>query len=212
MKQRSLPAATRRMVLDILKREGPQDAEFLAQQLDITAMAVRQHLYALQDEGLISWESEAQGRGRPKKLWALTEDAEKFFPDAHQDLAVELIGAIQSMEGGKIMAQLLEARGAQQVIRYKKALDAQDGLKAKVEGLAKIRSKEGYMADTEAKDGAFYLYENHCPICSAARACSGICANELDVFQTALGSKYYVTREDHILAGARRCAYRIEER
>ncbi|MGD8325674.1 MAG: ArsR family transcriptional regulator [Sphingomonadales bacterium] len=212
MKQRSLPAATRRTILDLLKREGPQDAEFLAQQLNITAMAVRQHLYALQDEGLISWESEAQGRGRPKKLWALTEGAEKFFPDAHQDLAVELIEAIQTMEGGKVMAKLLETRGAQQVTRYKKALDAYDSLKAKAQGLAKLRSKEGYMADIEVKDGVLYLYENHCPICSAARACSGICANELDVFQTALGAKYRVTREDHILAGARRCAYRIEER
>lgn len=45
----------------------------------------------------------------------------------------------------------------------------------------------------------------------AARACSGLCASELEVFQAALGPDYTVTRTDHILTGARRCAYLVRE-
>jgi predicted ArsR family transcriptional regulator len=51
--------------------------------------------------------------------------------------------------------------------------------------------------------------ENHCPICAAAAACQGLCRSELAVFRAVLGADVTVERIDHILAGARRCAYRI---
>lgn len=59
--------------------------------------------------------------------------------------------------------------------------------------------------------GGDLLIENHCPIRAVARACSGLCASELEVFQAALGPDYTVTRTDHILTGARRCAYLVRE-
>ena len=60
------------------------------------------------------------------------------------------------------------------------------------------------------KDGdGFLLLENHCPICTAATACQGFCRSELKIFRDALGADVAVERVEHILAGARRCAYRI---
>ena len=56
--------------------------------------------------------------------------------------------------------------------------------------------------------GGFLLVENHCPVCAAARACQGLCRSELQIFRDALPG-CSVERVDHILAGARRCAYRI---
>ena len=61
----------------------------------------------------------------------------------------------------------------------------------------------------QASDGGLLLVENHCPICDAARACSGLCTAELACFREALGDDVRVERTSHILAGARRCAYRI---
>jgi predicted ArsR family transcriptional regulator len=58
------------------------------------------------------------------------------------------------------------------------------------------------------KDGSFLLIENHCPICAAATACTGLCARELEVFQRVLG-QVTIERTEHILAGARRCVYRV---
>ena len=83
-------------------------------------------------------------------------------------------------------------------------------LEARVARLAEIRTAEGYMADwTSDPGGGFLLVENHCPICAAAAACQGFCRAELQVFREALGPGVKVERTDHILAGARRCAYRI---
>src|SRR5262245_34594607 len=76
--------------------------------------------------------------------------------------------------------------------------------------LATIRTDEGYMANVKSQPGgAFLLVENHCPICAAATACTGLCAKELEVFQTVLGDDIAITRTEHIVAGARRCAYRV---
>ena len=57
--------------------------------------------------------------------------------------------------------------------------------------------------------GAFLLVENHCPICAAATACTGFCVTELDLFRAVLGPGAVVKRTEHIVAGDRRCAYRI---
>ena len=65
------------------------------------------------------------------------------------------------------------------------------------------------MAEWRADADGFLLLENHCPICAAATACQGFCRAELDVFRAVLGPGVSVERTDHILAGARRCAYRI---
>ena len=46
---------------------------------------------------------------------------------------------------------------------------------------------------------------------AAAAICQGFCRSELDAFRRILGPGCRVERTDHILAGARRCAYRITE-
>jgi predicted ArsR family transcriptional regulator len=68
------------------------------------------------------------------------------------------------------------------------------------------------MAECVAKaDGSLLLIENHCPVCAAAQACQGLCRSELEIFRSVLNGAA-VERTDHILAGGRRCAYRIEPR
>jgi len=60
--------------------------------------------------------------------------------------------------------------------------------------------------------GNFLFFENHCPICAAAATCQGLYRSELAIFRAVLGTDVTVERIDHILAGARRCAYRIRKR
>jgi len=51
--------------------------------------------------------------------------------------------------------------------------------------------------------------ENHCPICAAANSCQGLCLSELELFQSVLGPAAHIERTEHIIAGNRRCVYRI---
>ena len=173
-------------------------------------MGVRQHLYGLETEGLVDYQDEPRPIGRPAKRWRLTPAAEKFFPDGHQDLAVDLIGSMRDVFGDAGLEKLLEARTKAQVETYRNALRGAMTPKARLEALAKKRTAEGYMAEVQSEGSAGFLFiENHCPVCSAARICQGLCASELEVFRSVLGADLLVERTDHILAGARRCAYRV---
>jgi predicted ArsR family transcriptional regulator len=82
-----------------------------------------------------------------------------------------------------------------------------------VNALARQRTAEGYIAEVvREKDGSVVLLEHHCPICTAAQACQGLCRSELELFQAALGDDVKVERTQHRLAGDARCAYRVRSR
>jgi predicted ArsR family transcriptional regulator len=206
------PSAARRAILDLLKREGPLDATALAARLEVTPMAARQHLYALADEGLVAFTEEARPKGRPAKLWRAERPADALFADAHADLTVELIGNIREVFGDKGLDRLIAKRTVHQIADYRAAMDGARTLRERVKRLARLRSDAGYMADFDTDGDGFILVENHCPVCRAAQACAGLCRQELEVFRAALGDDVAIERTDHILAGARRCAYLVRER
>jgi len=64
------------------------DSARLAKHLGLTPMAVRQHLYALQREQLVTAEERPVPIGRPAKYWRLTRQADRLFPDAYAELNV----------------------------------------------------------------------------------------------------------------------------
>jgi len=204
--------ATRAAVLDLLKREGELCASDLAAALDITPMAARLQLYALEEEGLVASRDEPRGRGRPVKLWSLTEQAATVFPDAHQALAVDMIRNVEELFGAEGLKKLVKKHGDRQRAAYGALLKDAKTVGDRVKKLAAARSGEGYMAAAKKDGRDWLLVENNCPICSAAKACTGLCANELKVFSDVLGGDVTVEREEHILAGARRCAYRVKLR
>lgn len=203
---------TRRRIIQLLKQQGPQDAKRLAKTLDLTAMAVRQHLYRLEEEKVVTYEEIASSVGRPAKIWKLTEVADRYFPDAHAELTVDLIDSLQAVFGTEGMENLLQERKRKQIANYRNRIPEKSPLKKRLEKLAEIRTSEGYMAEVlKQKNGSFLLVENHCPICVAATNCTGLCAVELDVFQAVLGDKATIERTEHILEGHRRCAYLVKE-
>lgn len=201
---------TRRQILTLLKQWGPSDSGDLAQELGISAMAVRQHLYKLQDQGLITYQEESRSVGRPAKLWQLTVAADRYFPEAYAELTLSLIQTLIDTFGETGLDQVLAARTRQQLQDYGAQLEHHRSLSDRVSALAEIRTQEGYMAESHlSEDGSWLLIEHHCPICVAAQACTGLCAQELQVFQAVLGAEVQVERAEHLLAGDRRCVYRI---
>jgi predicted ArsR family transcriptional regulator len=198
-----------RQVLDLLKGAEPQTAENLGARLGISAVGMRLHLNALARKGLVRF-AEAKGRvGRPLRVWSLTDAADVKFPDAHATLAVDLLASVKEIYGKKALRRLVVQREKEMRERYGRAVADNKHLAKKVSELAALRTQEGYMAEVRKTARGILLVENHCPICAAARECQQFCRSELRVFQDVLGEGAKVERVDHILAGARRCAYLV---
>lgn len=203
---------TKRRIVERLKRADAKVSD-LSRALDMTEAGVRQHLDALADHGLVvSRTGRAEGRGRPPTVWALTDLAQDLFPDRHDDLTVELISAVRTALGDQGLAQVIDARGEVQRAAYERALPKRGSLRARIDALARIRTEEGYVAEVvDDPDGrGVFLIEHHCPICTAAAACPGLCGSELGLFRQVLGPAVSVERTQHIIAGDRQCTYRIK--
>ncbi|MFI4973377.1 MAG: helix-turn-helix transcriptional regulator [Caulobacterales bacterium] len=204
-----MPASHDRILL-LLKTHGPMKAAQLAEALGMTAMGARQHLAALEARGLVAFSVQAEGRGRPRRVWTLTAAGDARFPDRHAEVAAFLIEAVRERLGAAALDQVIAAHESQQLRRYRAGLAGAVGAADAVERLAALRTDEGYMAQAVQLDGGdLLLVENHCPICAAATACQGFCRAELANFQAVLGAYGSVEREEHLLSGARRCAYRL---
>ena len=201
---------TKRRIVERLKRVESATASDLAGEFGLTDTALRQHLDALEAAGLVTRSmTEPTGRGRPPVHWQLAPAASLGFPDRHGELSVELIESVRSALGEQALDRVIAARSDRQVTAYSVALDGSDGLGERIGRLADIRSEEGYLAEVHTDGDAFILIEHHCPIRDAASACGALCGAELDVFQRSLGSNVTVSRTQHVLAGDRRCAYRV---
>ena len=197
-------------VLYALKSAGPATAEAIARRLKVTAVAARQQLGRLHEKGQVAFGDHRAGVGRPKRIWSLTESGNALFPDSHASMALDLIDGIRAALGDEALERVIASREKAMRKLYAAQLRPARSLAERAKLLAAQRSDEGYMAEAKPqRNGDILLVENHCPICVAAKACQGFCRSELALFRDALGKDVRVEREEHILAGARRCAYRL---
>lgn len=197
-------------ILYLLKSQGPQMARDIAAALEITTPGAQQKLAKLAEMDLISFKDHIHGKGRPHRFWQLTEKGHARFPDRHSDLTLDILRSTREVFGPEGVDALIEHREKQTLALYSEEVAKKKSLAERLKALVEIRSREGYMAEVEKLgSGEYRLIENHCPICAAATECQGLCRSELAIFRMILGPDAKVEREDHILAGARRCAYRI---
>jgi predicted ArsR family transcriptional regulator len=196
--------------LMLLKTQGPLSLAALAKEMKVTTVAVRFKLLKLASEGLVEANTIAKGRGRPQQIWSLTGLGHAGFSDNHASLTVRLITIMRETLGEEAIASVIDASAKKMVSKYLSELQPYPTLEGKINKLAEIRNQEGYMAEYKKEGNGFLLIENHCPICAAATACQQFCKSELSVFTTVLGGNVKVKRVDHILVGARRCAYSIQ--
>lgn len=196
-------------IIQLLKLHGPLTAKTLAEELALTTMGVRQHLQALEDAGDVDIEDRVEGRGRPTRYWGLTEQSRTHFADRHSELSLQLIDSVKMIFGDQGLDKLIEHREHTAMQQYRSAMQGRTDIASRLTKLVELRTLEGYMATQEQANGVFWLLENHCPICSAATKCQNFCRSELQQFQQLFADIATVSREEHIIDGARRCAYRI---
>jgi predicted ArsR family transcriptional regulator len=88
---------TSERILMQLKMRGPQTAQALAAQLDLTSMGVRRHLESALEKGLVGYEDSGRKVERPVRRWGLSQAGQARYPDRHAELTVDLIGQVQML-------------------------------------------------------------------------------------------------------------------
>jgi predicted ArsR family transcriptional regulator len=176
--------------------------------MQMSVPGARQHLQHLLQSNLVESTRRSEGVGRPALYWHLTDTAVTRFPDTHAELSQQMIDAIRTTLGDAALNRVVATSQRQMESRYAAAIDGARRIATRLERLANARTADGYMATVERTDDGWLFVENHCPICAAATQCQGFCAGELAMFKRLLDGAA-VERTEHIVSGARRCAYRV---
>lgn len=203
-------SGAKRRIIERLKRAESATAPELAAEFGLTDTAIRQHLEALEIAELVERVvAPSTGRGRPPVHWRLAPAASSLFADRHSDLTVDLIASIRTALGEDALQQVVRTRAERQLANYLAQIEGAATVTEKVHRIAELRNAEGYLAEAIDGEGEVTLVEHHCPIRGAADSCAGLCTAELELFQKAVGPEATVAREQHLLDGGQRCAYRI---
>ncbi|MDA1076041.1 MAG: ArsR family transcriptional regulator [Proteobacteria bacterium] len=201
---------TSERMLMLLKTRGELTTRALADALEISVPAVRQHLKS--QAQFIEMRRRSEGVGRPAQVWSLNAAAQQRFPDTHSELTVRLIDTIEKTMGAAGLEKIIKHRFEENLQIYSEHLNGVQSLNGRLKRLTAMRAREGYMASLERDGETWLLTEAHCPICAAASRCQGFCSNELKLFETLLGDDVEVIRSEYLLAGGQRCSYVIRRK
>lgn len=93
-------------------RSGARTASELALTLEISDNAVREHLAALERDGLVApSDVRREGVGKPPRLWESTAEAESLFPKAYDVVLASILGALEETLGDADAEDVLREAG-----------------------------------------------------------------------------------------------------
>ena len=192
MKKTEPDERTRSLVARAILENGPASAADLAAKLEMTAAGIRRHLDALVAEGILTsrepYQSESSGgRGRPAKVFLMTDHGRESFDHSYDDLAVSALKFIASTQADGIK-KFAEQRAVEIEMRAEKVLANSNGVEAKSATLANFLSLEGYSSTVHSTPIGEQLCQHHCPVAHVASEFPELCEAETQALSRLLGT------------------------
>nr|WP_231949824.1 metalloregulator ArsR/SmtB family transcription factor [Alloactinosynnema sp. L-07] len=202
---------TRLSVARLLLEQGPIAAVAVADALGLSPAAVRRHLDALVADGEAVTRDAPRlghrGRGRPAKLFLLTESGRARFGHAYDDLAISALRFLAETGGDQAVRAFAERRMLTLVDRHRAAVTAPATPAARAEALAGALTREGYAASTRSVGAGEQLCQHHCPVAHVAAEFPQLCEVETAAFAALLGT--HVQRLATIANGDAACTTHV---
>src|ERR1039457_1559863 len=201
---------TRARIARLILENGPVTASGLSTRLNLTPAAVRRHLDNLLADGMIETRTArrpaSRGRGRPAKLFAITDVGRSAFVHAYDDLATSALRFLAEVAGPGAGAEFARGQVADLERRYGPVVQGA-APRERVAALAEALSADGYAASasgaprprtdandetstvtgTEAGRGE-QLCQHHCPVAHVAAEFPQLCEAETEAFSRLLGT------------------------
>lgn len=201
---------TRAGLLQEIKMRGSATHAELADALDMTGEAVRQHLAVLVDQGLLVSERVARaGRGRPALAYRLTDAGEERFPRFYDALTLTLMRTLGERFGEDGLRAVLADITDRQVAEWQPKLDDKT-LEQRIDALRGLYFDEDPFTEVQRDDDGAMLVEHNCPYLAAAVDEPRLCSVTLSTMKRLLGVE--VERTERFQHGDGRCVFRIRHR
>jgi predicted ArsR family transcriptional regulator len=185
---------TRARIARLILENGPVTAAGLSTRLNLTPAAVRRHLDNLLADGMIETRTArrpaSRGRGRPAKVFAITDVGRSAFEHAYDDLATSALRFLADVAGPGAVAEFARRQLADLEDRYRPVL-AGAAPAERVKILAEALSADGYAASASCspvETAGQQLCQHHCPVAHVAAEFPQLCEAETEAFARLLGT------------------------
>ena len=185
---------TRARVARLILEHGPVTAAALGERLGLTPAAVRRHLDALLAEGLIDIRRARpqahRGRGRPAKLFGITDAGRNAFEHAYDDLARSALRFLAETAGEEAVAEFARRQIAdlEQPLRGRDPrAPAPPAGRGSGGGAVGGRLRRVLQRGPHALGGT-QLCQHHCPVAHVAAEFPQLCEAETEAFGRLLGT------------------------
>lgn len=185
---------TRDLVARTILENGPQSAAELGDRLHLTATGIRRHLDLLIESGILEPRephraaSSLRGRGRPSKVFVITDLGRETFEHAYDDLALSALRFLSTLSDSNLVGDFAATRANDIERRVTKATTGAHTAAKKVDALAEFLSDEGYAAESKITAAGIQLCQHHCPIAHVASEFPQLCESETEAFSRVLGT------------------------
>ena len=181
--------STREAIARSVLENGPSTAVTLGERLGLTPAGIRRHLDLLVLDGILEarepHQALSRGRGRPSKVFVMTDAGREKFEHSYDDLAVAALKFMSAQSGDHLVQAFAQSR-ADDIER--KAVISIAKKSQKNQALATFLTEQGYAASIESKSTGDQLCQHHCPIAHVAAEFPQLCEAETEAFSKILGT------------------------
>jgi DeoR family transcriptional regulator, suf operon transcriptional repressor len=199
---------TRLAVLEAIKTQRQATVQSLATALGVTAISIRHHLNSLLGEGLIKIEVERKSVGRPRHLYSLTEEAQRYFPNKYHLLVGRLLDEMKASLSPEQIETIIDNMAATVAAQYGKPQHGET-LEQRLSHLVEILGAEGFMAAIQRIDNRTVLAELNCPYIYIGQRHPEVCRIDHSIIQTVLGVD--VQQTSCVLNGDHSCTFKVKD-
>ena len=180
---------TRDAIARSILENGPSTASTLSKRLALTPAGIRRHLDLLVADGILEARDprvgSTRGRGRPSKVFLMTDEGRSQFEHTYDDLAVAALKFMAAHSGDHLVTAFAESR-AEDIER--KAAPFLAKRTKKIDALASFLTEQGYAASVEKRGTGEEICQHHCPIAHVATQYPQLCEAETQAFSRLLGT------------------------
>jgi predicted ArsR family transcriptional regulator len=192
----------------LLKHKGGLTVDEIATALDITRNAVRQHLAALTNDGLLTQGATRPSGGRPEQLYVLTDAGKELFPRHYSWFAQLVVESIKTESGADGLRERLDAMGTAVAEQLRARHPGLQTRQQKVAALADVMEQLGYdTKDAGTRADATTIEADNCIFHNLAMKNPEVCAFDLALLSTFTDSK--VDHQECMARGGNVCRFKF---
>lgn len=201
---------TRERVLNTLQSQTRCTIKDLAEAVEIDPISVRHHIARLEADGLVAFEDERHGVGRPRRVYFLTETGMEKFPTRYVKMSIRLLeqmkqhlpptmvtGLFSKMAEDILVENIDEKHFSE--LTHEQRLDL----------ICELLNQEGFSVEWEKHGDEYHIRETNCPYLHVGQNHPEVCT----VDQTLISKVLQVPAEKVrcMLNGDTHCTYVIPQ-